>query len=139
MKKTTWVFLYIKYSKFWSVSLEHFIEHKPLISEEWLGESGEFGQSQRWVRICMSLFLTNEGSVHKPPSFLYPHSHPHCVRFLWVFLGAPAPTPAPKKIYLKIIVIFFLLFQMYAAKRKECTLHIWLEKSSILSDLTIKK
>ena len=30
-----WVFLYIKYSKFWSISLEHFIERKPLISEEW--------------------------------------------------------------------------------------------------------
>ena len=30
-----WVFLFIKYSKFWSVSLEHFIERKPLISEEW--------------------------------------------------------------------------------------------------------
>ena len=28
MKKTTWVFLYIKYSKFWSVSLEHFVERK---------------------------------------------------------------------------------------------------------------
>ena len=26
------VFLY----KFWSVSLEHFVEHKPLISEEWV-------------------------------------------------------------------------------------------------------
>ena len=35
MKKTTGVFLYIKYSKFRSVSLEHFVEHKPLISEEW--------------------------------------------------------------------------------------------------------
>ena len=34
-KKTTWVFLYIKYSKFWSISLEHFIERKPLIYEEW--------------------------------------------------------------------------------------------------------
>ena len=34
MKKTTLVFLYIKYSKFWSVSLEHFVEHKPLISEK---------------------------------------------------------------------------------------------------------
>ena len=33
-KKTTWVFLYIKYRKFWSVSLEHFIERKPLIYEE---------------------------------------------------------------------------------------------------------
>ena len=27
-KKNTWVFLYIKYSKFWSVSLEHFGERK---------------------------------------------------------------------------------------------------------------
>ena len=35
-KNTTWVFLYTKYSKFWSVSLEHFVERKPLISEEWL-------------------------------------------------------------------------------------------------------
>ena len=34
-KKTTCVFLYIKYSKFWSVSLEDFVERKPLISEEW--------------------------------------------------------------------------------------------------------
>ena len=35
-EKTTWVFLYIKYSKFWSISLENFVEHKPLIYEEWL-------------------------------------------------------------------------------------------------------
>ena len=35
-EKTTWVFLYLKYSKFWSVSLEHFIECKSLIYEEWL-------------------------------------------------------------------------------------------------------
>ena len=34
-KKQLWVFKYIKYAKFWSVSLEHFIKHKPLISEEW--------------------------------------------------------------------------------------------------------
>ena len=34
-EKTTWVFLYIKYSKFWSVSLEHFVERKHPISEEW--------------------------------------------------------------------------------------------------------
>ena len=31
-----WVLLYIKYSKFWSILLEHFIERKPLISEEWV-------------------------------------------------------------------------------------------------------
>ena len=34
-KKTTCVFIYIKYSKFWSVSLEHFVERKPVIYEEW--------------------------------------------------------------------------------------------------------
>ena len=32
---TTWVFVFQKYSKFWSISLEHFIKHKPRISEEW--------------------------------------------------------------------------------------------------------
>ena len=31
---TTWLFLYIKYSKYRSVSLEHFVERKPLIYEE---------------------------------------------------------------------------------------------------------
>ena len=30
-----WVFVFQKYGKFWSISLEHFIKHKPLISEEW--------------------------------------------------------------------------------------------------------
>ena len=34
MKKTTWVFIFQKYGKFWSVLLRHFINHKPLISEE---------------------------------------------------------------------------------------------------------
>ena len=34
-KKTTWVFVFQKYGKFWSVSLEHLVEHKPLISEVW--------------------------------------------------------------------------------------------------------
>ena len=33
-KKQLWVFVYIKYGKFWSVSPGHFIKHKPLISEE---------------------------------------------------------------------------------------------------------
>ena len=36
-KKTTWVFLCIKYSKIWSILLEHFVERKPLISEECIG------------------------------------------------------------------------------------------------------
>ena len=34
-RKQLWVFIYIKYGKFWSVSLEHQVEYKPLISEEW--------------------------------------------------------------------------------------------------------
>ena len=35
-KKQLWVFVYIKYGKFWSISLELFVEHKPLIYEECL-------------------------------------------------------------------------------------------------------
>ena len=34
-KKQLWVFVYIKYGKFWSILLGHFIKHKPLISEVW--------------------------------------------------------------------------------------------------------
>ena len=34
-KKNTWVFVFQKYGKFWSMSLDHFIKHKTLISEEW--------------------------------------------------------------------------------------------------------
>ena len=33
-KKQLWVFVYIKYGKFWSTWLGHFIKHIPLISEE---------------------------------------------------------------------------------------------------------
>ena len=33
--KNIWVFSYIKYSKFCSISLKHLIERKALISEEW--------------------------------------------------------------------------------------------------------
>ena len=33
-KKQLWVFVYIKYGKFWSVSLELFIKQKPPFSEE---------------------------------------------------------------------------------------------------------
>ena len=41
-KKNTRVFLYINNSKFWSVSLEHFVERKPLIYEEWLVSKNGF-------------------------------------------------------------------------------------------------
>ena len=33
-EKTIWVYLFQKYGKFWSVSLDNFIKHKPFISEE---------------------------------------------------------------------------------------------------------
>ena len=33
-KEQYWVFVCIKYGKFWSILLGHFIKHKPLISEE---------------------------------------------------------------------------------------------------------
>ena len=33
--KQLWVFVYIKYGKFWSISLELFIKQKHLFSEEW--------------------------------------------------------------------------------------------------------
>ena len=35
----TWVFLFLKYIRFWSVSLELIIKHKPLISDGWLGST----------------------------------------------------------------------------------------------------
>ena len=38
--KTVWDFLYIKYRQFWSISLEHFVEHKPQVSEECDSEFG---------------------------------------------------------------------------------------------------
>ena len=34
-KKQLWVFVYMKYGKFWSILVGHFIKHKPLKSEEW--------------------------------------------------------------------------------------------------------
>ena len=42
-KKKLWVFVYIKYGKYCSVSPGHFIKHKPLISEEcYLGLTGYY-------------------------------------------------------------------------------------------------
>ena len=38
-KKQLWVFVYIKYGKFWFILLGHFIKHKPLIFEEWTSKS----------------------------------------------------------------------------------------------------
>ena len=35
MKTTTWAFVFQKFGNCWSISLGHFIKHKPLISEEY--------------------------------------------------------------------------------------------------------
>ena len=56
MKKTTWVFLYIKYSKFWSVLLEHFIERKPLFSEDCPGFLRRLRRPRRTI--------TNQGNAY---------------------------------------------------------------------------
>ena len=44
-RKTNWVFtVYIQnFDKCWRISLEHFLNHKPLISEEWYYERGGGG------------------------------------------------------------------------------------------------
>ena len=39
--------VYVEYTKFWSVSLEHFVERKPLISEEWSGNTWMWGGEGR--------------------------------------------------------------------------------------------
>ena len=67
--KTTWVyFVFQKYSKFWSISLEHFIKNKPHISEECIGQSVE--QFKIWNykffflyrKICLTLMVTGSSS-----------------------------------------------------------------------------
>ena len=53
MKKTMYVFIFQKYDKFWSVSLEHFIIHKSLISEEWWKWAEQAG-GKTWSKILMT-------------------------------------------------------------------------------------
>ena len=57
-KKVKWGFLFIKHSKFWYGSLEHFIECKPFIHEEWvyigsLAVSPSFFVSKREKDVCI--------------------------------------------------------------------------------------
>ena len=79
-KKSIWIFLYIKYRKFWSVSLEHFIERKPLIYEE-----------------CMRVLLWSYHNIW-PLFFWSEHVYdsaenvlrnPSFTGFLWIFLSLP--------------------------------------------------
>ena len=58
----TWVFLYIKYSKFWSISLGHYVERKTLISEEWI-------QATSW-RISESFLWESMAAVPAPAASL---------------------------------------------------------------------
>ena len=43
------VFIFLNYGKFWSISLGHFIKHKPLISEEWYGRR----RGRIWKKILL--------------------------------------------------------------------------------------
>ena len=70
-KKQLWVFVYIKYGKFWSVSLELFIKHKPLFSEEWSDIWGDYFADNLFsyivgVRIYPSLECSALLIVHSP-------------------------------------------------------------------------
>ena len=62
MKKTTRVFLYIKYSKFWSISLEHFVERKPLIYEECSHEK-KFLLPFLWKNFYIYIFTPHNGTL----------------------------------------------------------------------------
>ena len=57
-EKPTWIFLYIKYRKFWSISLEHFVERKP-ISEESLHIS------QWWFNVMIWSIWQIISQLHK--------------------------------------------------------------------------
>ena len=66
------LFLYIKYSKFWSVSLEYFIKCKPLISEEcnipngkYLPNQNEICTQTHVIHIVLLLRLKNGIATNK--------------------------------------------------------------------------
>ena len=67
-KKTSWVFVFQKYGKFWSVSLGHFIQHKPLISEECISTNEllkEFFFEKNCKTWIMNLYLYNTMKARK--------------------------------------------------------------------------
>ena len=70
-KKTIWFFLFQKYGKFWSIPLDNFITHKPLISEEWYqgacGVKGNFFQKKNDA--LFSPFL-GYCEVHQPSGLM---------------------------------------------------------------------
>ena len=65
-KKQLWVFVYIKYGKFWSNFLELFIKHKPLFSEEWVRARRAFFFcltpycAMDYTTTCTCIFLHDE-------------------------------------------------------------------------------
>ena len=55
-KKSKWVFVFQKYGKFWSISLEHSIKHKPPISDKY-AMTKVIKQSYFNFGICCSLLM----------------------------------------------------------------------------------
>ena len=55
MKKTTWVFFFYRYGKFWSIFPEQKVKLKPLFSEEWIWTWSRV-QIWRTIKICRILF-----------------------------------------------------------------------------------
>ena len=55
-----------KYRKFWSISLEHFVEHKPQVSEEC---DSEFGFILVTLVICASKYFCKQTYIADTPVF----------------------------------------------------------------------
>ena len=72
MKKTTWVFVFPKYGKFWSISLGQIIKHKPLISEEWYTTNNSEGNEENPSSISVWFISQIDfGFTRKYPIFGY--------------------------------------------------------------------
>ena len=82
-KKPIWVFLlyklFQKYSKFWTISLDNFIKHKPLISEEWQAIILFF--CDVYLLYCISHFRPQRAniSIGTARGLNYLHSQTPCV------------------------------------------------------------
>ena len=63
------MFVFQKYSKFWSISIGHFIKHKPLISEECLWASDP-DWIMLWFSLISSIFLYFQSFDHEKYKFI---------------------------------------------------------------------
>ena len=80
LKKQLWVFVFIKYGKFWSVSPELSIKHKPLISEECICSSS-----------VSQALMNNSFCCEFRIQWRYIHTHKWHGR-LWLFIIVSSPS-----------------------------------------------